>query len=314
MKEDEKDVILEESVYEEELNENEEEEILEEILEDELKEELDTDTNNEEPAPKVKARSKIPSYSSTDELPLPEKDKLTCFIDGYLVTLDALDVKLLNKLTGEERDKYLNDKKARCNEKLIYKVSNNLLKFENNHFVKVDPDELYAAGWHALAKAIKTYDYSKGWLFTTYAYKIIMNEMIQEIKRVKKKVVTKIDGEKVETLAIHISMDSPIRNDNKGNDIYVSDMISDDENIGPEKLMEKDDIKRIIMIALDSLDPTEKFVMTYRYGLDRDIVLTQKEIADKLNQSQANISKIEKTCRLKLRLLLKGSIGDNWEG
>lgn len=301
MKED--DILLEESVddiiEDFDFKIEEEDEILDEVLEDEKVEKDST------------GRKKIPSFHDGDKL--PELDKLTCFIDGYLVALDDFEIRILNKSEGKEREDFLKNIKAACNQKLIYKVANRLLRFENSKVIRIDPDELYAAGWHALAKAIKTYDYTKGWLFTTYAYKIIMNEMIQEIKRVKKKVVSKIDGEKVESLAIHVSMESPIKNDNKGNDIYVADMISDKKD-GPEKLLEKDDMHNIIMRALDTLDPTEKYVMTYRYGLDRDIVLTQKEIAEKLNQSQANISKIEKTCRLKLRMLLKGSLGDSWEG
>lgn len=282
------------------LDMNEENEILNEVLEDEGVKQTKS------------PRKKIPSFHDNDIIPEKKKGKLTCFIDGYLVTLEPTDIRLLNKLTGEEREKFLRNIKAECNQKLIYKVAGKLLKFENSKIVKVDPDELYAAGWHALAKAINTYDYTKGWLFTTYAYKIITNEMIQEIKRIKKKVVTKIDGEKVETLAIHVSMESPIRNDNKGNEIFVADMIADKKE-NPEKTLEKDDMHTMIMKALDTLDPTEKYVMTYRYGLDRDIILTQKEIAEKLHQSQANISKIEKTCRLKLRILLKGALSDDWE-
>lgn len=299
--------------------EEKEEEILEDDVIDEMLDEADEEEKRkkkpitekkEEKVEKPSKAKKIPTYHDNDILPV--KDKLVTFLDGYLVTLDKTDINILNKLTGQEREDYLRNIKAESNQKLIYKVANRLLRFEPNTIVKVDFEELIAAGWHALAKAINTYDYSKGWLFTTYAYKIIMNEMIQEIKRVKKKVVTKIDGEKIESLAIHISMDAPIKNDNKGNDIYVSDMISDTAD-GPEAIMEKDSIKNVIMQCLDELNPTEKYVVIYRYGLDRDIILTQKEIAEKLNQSQANISKIEKTCRSKLRVLLQSALGQDLE-
>ena len=271
--------------------EEKEEEILEDDVIDEMLDEADEEEKRkkkpitekkEEKVEKPSKAKKIPTYHDNDILPV--KDKLVTFLDGYLVTLDKTDINILNKLTGQEREDYLRNIKAESNQKLIYKVANRLLRFEPNTIVKVDFEELIAAGWHALAKAINTYDYSKGWLFTTYAYKIIMNEMIQEIKRVKKKVVTKIDGEKIESLAIHISMDAPIKNDNKGNDIYVSDMISDTAD-GPEAIMEKDSIKNVIMQCLDELNPTEKYVVIYRYGLDRDIILTQKEIAEKLEQN-----------------------------
>lgn len=252
-------------------------------------------------------KSKIPYMTETDIFNVEEGKKLTAFVDGYLITIDDVDARLLNKLTGNERKEFLDNIKAKSNEKLIYKVASNILRFEPNTIVNIDADELYAAGWHALAKAIKTFDPSKKLLFTTYSYRIIFNEMVQEVKRVKKKVKHTYEDGVVESLVVSISMDSPIKNDNSGNSIYVSDTIADKAD-GPDKIIDKDDLKVTIMQALDMLDPTEKFVMMYRFGLDRDIKLTQKEIADKLNQSQANISKIEKTCRTKLRILLQGKI------
>lgn len=252
-------------------------------------------------------KSKIPYMTETDIFNVEEGKKLTAFVDGYLITIDDVDAKLLNKLTGNERKEFLDNIKAKSNEKLIYKVASNILRFEPNTIVNIDADELYAAGWHALAKAIKTFDPSKKLLFTTYSYRIIFNEMVQEVKKVKKKVKNTYEDGVVESLVVSISMDSPIKNDNSGNSIYVSDTIADKTD-GPDKIIDKDALKVTIMQALDMLDPTEKFVMMYRFGLDRDIKLTQKEIADKLNQSQANISKIEKTCRTKLRILLQGKI------
>lgn len=253
------------------------------------------------------SHSGIPTLDSNGEFLVPEGSKLTAFIDEYLITMDDIDARILNKMVGQERIEYLNNIKAKSNEKLIYKVAERIMRYETNNIVYVDRDELYAAGWHALAKAIKTFDPSKKHKFTTYSYRIILNEMIQEVKKVKKKVKRKFGDEVSETLAINISMDAPIKNDNNGNSIYVSDTIADSAD-RPDEVMDKSDIKVTIMKALDMLDPTEKYVMVYRYGLDRDIKLTQKEIADKLNQSQANISKIEKTCRQKLRIFLKGKI------
>lgn len=254
-------------------------------------------------------REKIPTLDKNTVFDIKEGEKLTCFIDGFLLTLDDVDGRILNKLEGQEREDYLNNIKAKSNEKLIYKVANRILKYETNRVINVDAEELYAAGWHALAKAIKTFDPSKKWLFTTYSYRIIMNEMIQEVKRVKKKVKHKMGDEVVESLAVNISMDTPIKSDNNGNSMYVSDIIADTGD-RPDEVVDKNDLKITIMQALDMLDPTEKFVMLYRYGLENDIKLTQKEIADKLKQSQANISKIEKNSRAKLRILLQGKIDE----
>ena len=52
------------------------------------------------------------------------------------------------------------------------------------------------------------------------------------------------------------------------------------------------------------LSATERYILCYRFGLDRGIVLTQKDIALKLQMSQANISKIEKNSLDKLKEVL----------
>jgi RNA polymerase sigma factor (sigma-70 family) len=290
--------------------EEEEEEVLDEIITPEDEKEADEVLDEILQTEGVSSsRDKIPRMNENDIFNVEEGKKLTCFIDGYLITIDDIDARLLNKLQGKEREDFLNNIKAKSNEKLIYTVANRLLRFETNRYITIEPEELYAAGWHALAKAIKTFDPSKKLLFTTYSYRIIMNEMIQEIKRIKKKIKQKDGDEVTETLVINISMETPLRSDNNGNSIYVSDVIADTKDT-PAEAMAKDDLRITIMQALDMLDATEKFVMTYRYGLDRDIKLTQKEIANKLCQSQANISKIEKNCRAKLRIFLQGKVDD----
>lgn len=324
MKKDEKEIKNKNIKFEEELEEenidyldeesDEQEEIEEEITENDITEEDEKEANEvlDEMLQTEGAsqRDRIPRMNENDYFDVPEGKKLTCFIDGYLITIDDIDAKLLNKLTGEERTKFLDNIKAKSNEKLIYTVANRLLRFETNKYISIDAEELYAAGWHALAKAIKTFDPSKKLLFTTYSYRIIMNEMIQEIKRIKKKIKQKDGDEEKETLVLNISMETPLRSDNNGNSIFVQDVIADTKDT-PAEAMAKDDLRISIMQALDMLDATEKFVMIYRYGLDRDIRLTQKEIANKLCQSQANISKIEKNCRTKLRILLQGKIDEN---
>ena len=61
----------------------------------------------------------------------------------------------------------------------------------------------------------------------------------------------------------------------------------------------------MLLNALQYLKEDEQFIIIYRYGLDRGIVLTQKEIANKVGMSQANVSKIQKNCLQKLKLILR---------
>ena len=67
----------------------------------------------------------------------------------------------------------------------------------------------------------------------------------------------------------------------------------------------KDETRQILLKAIDELSEKERLIILYRFGLDRGIKKTQKELADEINMSQANVSKIQEKALKKLKVILK---------
>ena len=67
----------------------------------------------------------------------------------------------------------------------------------------------------------------------------------------------------------------------------------------------EDETRQLLLKAIDELNDKEKLIIIYRFGLDRGIKKTQKELADEINMSQANVSKIQEKALKKLKVILK---------
>ena len=52
---------------------------------------------------------------------------------------------------------------------------------------------------------------------------------------------------------------------------------------GLEDMILEDENKKILLKAMEHLKEEERFILIYRFGLDRGIIKTQKEIADTIN-------------------------------
>ena len=75
-------------------------------------------------------------------------------------------------------------------------------------------------------------------------------------------------------------------------------------------MIENSENRRILLDALEYLKPEEKYILIYRFGLNNGEIKTQKEIAETIHMSQANVSKIQKNCLHKLRLILRDEFGN----
>ena len=67
----------------------------------------------------------------------------------------------------------------------------------------------------------------------------------------------------------------------------------------------KEEEKQSLLEAISKLNDEEQYIMLYRYGVDGHKTKTQKELAESLNMSQANVSKIQRNCLKKLKFILK---------
>lgn len=187
------------------------------------------------------------------------------------------------KLTKEERERY-----AEENMKLIGYVMKSLYPSQ------VDYEELYDVGVTGYAKALVSYNKSNGAKFSTYAYNCIRNEILFFLRK---------EGKHINN---NISLNNILFVDKNGNNLQLEDIVSDDEkDTGLEEQILKDEERNILLKAINELSDKERIIIIYRYGLDRGIKKTQKQLAEEINMSQANVSKIQEKAIKKLKVILK---------
>ena len=153
-------------------------------------------------------------------------------------------------------------------------------------------DDLTSIGSIGLIKAVDSYREGCGTKFATYASKCIQNEILMYFRSRKK-----LSGE--------VSLSDTIDVDKDGNPLTYMDVISVEDTIAEEldlKIMSE----KAKMVIMNCLDPREKEIIVYRYGLDGAKPLTQRELADKLKISRSYVSRIEKSALEKIKSRLVG--------
>lgn len=190
-------------------------------------------------------------------------------------------------------------------EGLIYKLAS---KYSNNYPL----EDLYQVGCLGVIKAYKKYNNESNAKFSTYAYKYILGEMIEYIKKDRNIVIGK---EQYDIYKRYVSIKSLLYNKN-GKDpsfsevclfmeIEESIMLRIIESVTFTKSIEtyenvyevlytdereKIDTSLLVSSALDGLTDYERKIIEYRYYCD----CTQCEVASKLGISQANVYRQEK--------------------
>lgn len=187
-------------------------------------------------------------------------------------------------LSPEKREELLNIVAAN-NFNTIYYVANKFATYS------ATLEDLIEAGQMGYAKAIYSYDPSRGTKFSTFAINCIQNEVKFHLRKVRKYY----DND--------ISINAIRHQDKNGNDLTLEDTLADDDST-PEEVARAEAMNIAIQDTLKLLSPRERHVIIYRFGLLGEKEKTQNEIAELLNMSQANISKIEKNCLEKMKELL----------
>lgn len=228
----------------------------------------------------------------------------------------------------QEGDTFARDLLVQGNLKLVLSI---LKKFSNRYD---NMDDLFQIGCIGLLKAIDNFDLSHEVKFSTYAVPMILGEVKRYIRdnsssiRVsrsikdlayktlklkeeyhqatgedlsneeiaKKLEVTPYDiVMALESLKDPISMFEPIYNDG-GDTIYLYDQI-EDKNVNSTEIS----TKLAVSTAIDNLDAREKYILDERFITGK----TQMEIAQELNISQAQVSRLEKGAIKQLKKVLK---------
>ena len=157
-------------------------------------------------------------------------------------------------------------------------------RFENTG---VNLEDLISIGTIGLIKAVGTFRADKKIKLATYASRCIENEILMHIR--------KISAQKTE-----VSLDEPINTDWDGNELLLSDILGTDADT-VVRPMEESEEKTLLHEALRLLEPRDRRIVCWRYGLCGQPECTQKEVADLLGISQSYISRLEKRIMTRLR-------------
>ncbi len=243
------------------------------------------------------------------------------------VVITGVDTSKLGRLKNDEMNELLariangdqvaREKMINNNLKLILSV---LKKFQNRN---EDMDDLFQVGTIGLIKAVDNFDLKHGVRFSTYAVPMIIGEIRRHLRDnspirvsrslkdiaykaipIKEKYLREFHREPtpqeiakelevepinvimaLEAIQEPISMFTPIY-DNGGDVIELIDQIGDDAN--DEEVFFKE---KLLFESIKKLNPREKDIIKKRYFIKQ----TQTEIAQELNISQAQVSRLEKT-------------------
>ena len=164
-------------------------------------------------------------------------------------------------------------------------------RFENTG---INIEDLISIGTVGLIKAVNTFCADKNIKLATYASRCIENEILMYIRKVSGR-----GGE--------VSFEEPLNVDWDGNELLLSDILYADEDSAADEIIHREEIATI-RAAVNSLDERERQIIILRYGLEGNIEMTQKEVADHLGISQSYISRLEKKIISKLHDDLCGKL------
>ncbi len=194
------------------------------------------------------------------------------------------DMELLYLDKMKQGDKNARGKLIEHNLRLVAHI---VKKFENTGESKED---LLSIGSIGLIKAVDTYKHPCATKLATYAARCVENEILMQLRSNKKKRNITL-------------LNSPIGYDKEGNEILLIDIMPDDSVPLEEQYILDENINKVKK-ALNILSERELEILVRRYGLQKNIPETQKNIATDLGISRSYVSRIEKRALMKLYLQL----------
>lgn len=166
----------------------------------------------------------------------------------------------------------------------LLKENDSLVRhFMKQNFISVFNEDYHSVGRFGLYKAIMSYDVNKGIEFSTYAGKLILNELYQEIRRSKAK--------KNEIFETAVTIEHPI-----GDGLVLGDTIQDYRSY--QEFLDTEAPR--IMESLHVLDELEQKIFMLRFIED----MTIPEIIETLGLSWSNTYGSRKIAIIKAKLAL----------
>ncbi len=194
----------------------------------------------------------------------------------------------------------------------------------------VEFDDLCGYGVFGLIDAVDKFDNAKGVKFETYASLRIRGEILDQIRKMdwiprsvrqKQKLIDNA-MKKIEAETGHIATDDEISEElgisidefyDMQNETKMTNLISLDEYMEqgevkvepkadkdymqPEKVVEKEELKRILLEVIETLTEKEKMVITFYYYEE----LTLKEISQVMDVSESRVSQLHSKALMKMK-------------
>lgn len=158
---------------------------------------------------------------------------------------------------------YAKEQMILSNHGIVFSVMKNLS-------IPLTDEDMFQTGIIGLLKAINTFDASKGYQFSTYAFPIVRNELLMEFRKSKRSVMA----------AFSLDDNADIGN---GESVPYAEMIADgkdyEENVVNSMLTQQ---------IFERLGSREKHIFTMFFVESR----TQSEISKALGISQSYVSRI----------------------
>ncbi len=166
----------------------------------------------------------------------------------------------------------------------------NLIYFILKKYNSIHNEDLFQIGMIGLIKATEKYDESRNCSFSSFAYQCISNEILVHFRRQNRKSFN--------DFANTISYNAMINEENGNGTLeeYLGYTPDFDKNIMVKELYNNIDTV---------LTPIEKSAIVNYYGLGNTIPIKQIELSKTFNMSQANISRIIRRAKRKLKTAME---------
>lgn len=155
-------------------------------------------------------------------------------------------------------------------------------------------EDLISIGTIGLIKAVNTFCPQRNIKLATYASRCIENEILMFLRK-----STQLKNE--------VSIDEPLNIDWDGNELLLSDVLGSDNDVVNRNIEQEAECK-LLLEAVNNLEPRAKQITILRFGLMGYKEHTQKEVAVMLGISQSYISRLEKKIINKLKKELSSAI------
>ena len=167
-------------------------------------------------------------------------------------------------------------------------VAHIVRKYQN---VDEEKEELISIGTIGLIKAVATYNDERGSRLATYAARCIDNELLMYLRSRRK-------------ISREVSLYEPVGTDKEGNQIRLLDICESEDPDVVEELDLKWRIATLKELIPQVLHGRELQIIRMRYGLDHQLPMTQREVAQQIGISRSYVSRLEKSALSTLRSFL----------